>query len=490
MSIGNHQKNIVSDTIKYIPATLIRAFAGFLIVPLLTHFFDAELYGKYVFAMSVFTFLQTFVGSWINVTVIRFYAQAEIKQETHVLTDSMLTITLLSSITMSLIAWLFIILTKPYIDDTLLYLLILVPFMLITSNIVDLPLQTLRAQRKISQYSVLTAISTISVPIIGILISYILNGAIVGLIIGSIVARGVIIFFAYKICYRTIPRLNHFRREYARDLISFGLPVMPAMIFYTILDISDRFILNVFHGSKELGIYAVNYTISWTIISLIGTLVSQSSAPLVVSVWEKEGKTSTERIINALLRTYLIIGIPSVVGLVIISSQLSTLLLAPEYVEGAIIYPFIASSALFMGIQWIAQRGIILNNRTDLLLKIFFAGSTCNVLLNIALVPSLGYFGSAIATLIAVIIITGFISYFSTKYITISIPWISIGRIFAACGVMMIVSGNIPDLGNNIINITIQCVISAAIYSIMLIILKEWHISDVVRTLRSYRIIK
>jgi len=492
MSTGTHQKAIFGDTIKYVPATLIRVFASVLILPLLTRYFDAELYGKYVFAISILTFLQIFVGSWINSTILRFYAHSEIRQETHILADSILMITLVSSILISLIEWLIIILLKPYIDDTLFILLVLIPFVLITSSIADLPLQTFRVQRKIGFYSLFMTVRTVFVPLIGIIISHMLGGAIVGLVVGSIVTQVIVVIIAYKICYQNIsdiPRLNHFKREYARELIAFGLPIVPTMIFYTILDISDRFILNAFHGSRALGVYAVNYTISWTIISLIGTVVSQSSDSIIVSTWEKEGRTSVERIINTLLRTYLTIGIPSVIGLTIISSQLSELLVAQEYLDGVVIYPYIASSALLMGIQWIAQRGLILSNQTNLLLKLFFVGSLCNILLNIAFIPSFGYTGAAIATLIAVILLTGLIAYYSARYITISVDFLSIGRIFTACIVMMIVSQGIPDFGDKIINIAVKCTISCMVYGFSLIILKEWHINDLSSILRSFRII-
>jgi O-antigen/teichoic acid export membrane protein len=265
------------------------------------------------------------------------------------------------------------------------------------------------------------------------------------------------------------------------------------VVFDTILDISDRFILIAFHGSNELGIYAANYTISWTIISLVGTLISQSSAPIITSIWEKEGRLPTERIINRILRTYLTFGIPSVVGLAIIGTQLAQLLLAPEYVEGAVIYPYIAASALFMGIQWIAQRGIILSNRTDLHFKAFFVGGMCNILLNFVLVPQLGYLGAAISTLIASIVLMGLIAYFSSSYITISVNIMSVSRIITSCVVMVIIARYISEIlnfENNVVNIAVTCILSSITYGVMLMILREWQITDVVRILRSYRIVK
>jgi O-antigen/teichoic acid export membrane protein len=493
MTSGHHHKNIVSDTIKYIPVTIIRVFAGFLIIPFLTRSFDTEMYGKYIFALSILTFLQIFVNSWVNIAIIRFYAKAEVRQETHILADSILGIVLIFSISISVIGFIVILLVKPYIDDVLFNLLLLIPFALISSILLDFPQQTLRAQRKIGLFSIFTTTSTIMIPLIGILISIMLDGAIIGLIIGLIIVQVVISILAYKVCFRDIPRLKFFNFIYARDLVVFGLPIVPSVAFDTILNISDRFILNAFHGSNNLGIYAANYTISWTIISLVGTLISQSSAPIIASIWEKEGRLSTEQIINRILRTYLTFGIPSVVGLAIIGSQLAQLLLAPEYVEGAVIYPYIAASALFMGIQWIAQRGIMLSNRTDLHLKAFFVGGMCNILLNFVLVPQLGYLGAAISTLIASIVLMILVAYFSSSYITISVNFMSISRIVTSCAVMVIIASytlGILNSENNVVKIAITCILSSITYGMMLMILKEWQITDIVRILRSYRIVK
>jgi O-antigen/teichoic acid export membrane protein len=169
------------------------------------------------------------------------------------------------------------------------------------------------------------------------------------------------------------------------------------------------------------------------------------------------------------------------------------LLLAPEYVEGAVIYPYIAASALFMGIQWIAQRGIILSNRTDLHFKAFFVGGMCNILLNFVLVPQLGYLAAAISTLIASIVLMGLIAYFSSSYITISVNIMSVSRIITSCVVMVIIARYISEIlnfENNVVNIAVTCILSSITYGVMLMILREWQITDVVRILRSYRIVK
>ncbi len=490
MSQSSHQKNIISDTLKYVPATLIRVFAGFMIVPLLTRMFDAEAYGQYAFALSVLTIMQMFVGSWINVAIVRFYAQSEVKNESHILTDSILAVTLIFSVSVSFIGLIVVILIKPVVDPVLFHLLLLIPLALISSSIIDLPLQTLRAKRSIGLYSILSTAITILVPFTGVLISMMLNGAVIGLVIGMIVIQLIMLIIAFRLCYESIPVLKYTHRDYMRNLIVFGLPLVPSAMFDTIFDISDRFILTTFRGSAELGIYAVNYTISWTIISLMGTLLSQSSGPLIVSIWEREGRKSTELIVSALLRSYLMFVIPSVIGISMIGSELATLLLAPEYVKGAEIYPYIAGGALFMGIQWIAQRGIILSNRTDIHLKSFFIGGLCNILLNFALVPPYGYLGAAIATLIASIVLMGVVAYFSAQYITISISWLSIIRIIVSCGVMIIVSQFIPDFEDILINIVITCLVSGLSYLIMLIVLREWTVNEIMQSMRYYRIIK
>jgi O-antigen/teichoic acid export membrane protein len=490
MSTVVHQNRLVSDTIRYVPVTLIRALAGFLIVPLITRYFDADIYGKYTLSLSVLTFMQIFVNSWINITTIRFYAQAEVKQETPIFIDSILAVILMLTISISVVSVTIVWLVRTYIDELLFQLLVLIPIALISSSIGDFPLQILRARRNIGLFSILSTITTICTPIIGLLISHILDGAIIGLLIGLIIIQVVILIVAFVLCFKTLPTLKFFNIDYARQLMNFGMPLVPSALFTTVLDISDRFLLNIFRGSTELGIYAVNYTISWTIISLLSTLIAQSSGPLIVAVWEKEGRQSTERVIKVLLHTYLTICIPSVAGLGLIGMPLARVLLANDYVEGAVIYPYVASGALVMGIQWIAQRGIILSNRTDLHLKSFFIGSIVNILLNIALIPSFGYIGSAIATLVANIVLLCVIAWFSARYITIVISWLGIARILISSCVMIIISSIIPDIGIVIVDIGIKCVVSVIIYSMMLIVLREWKLADVMQVLRSYRVIR
>ncbi len=58
-----------------------------------------------------------------------------------------------------------------------------------------------------------------------------------------------------------------------------------------VLDLSDRFIIELFRGSEEVGIYSANYTLVNMGILFVATPLLSAAVPLIVDAWETGHRT-------------------------------------------------------------------------------------------------------------------------------------------------------------------------------------------------------
>ena len=73
-----------------------------------------------------------------------------------------------------------------------------------------------------------------------------------------------------------------------------AFPLVIGNLAAWILSVSDRYILEIFQGSEEVGIYSASYNISERSIMLITALFMLASGPISIHIWEKESKEKLE----------------------------------------------------------------------------------------------------------------------------------------------------------------------------------------------------
>ncbi len=112
-----------------------------------------------------------------------------------------------------------------------------------------------------------------------------------------------------------------------------------------------------------------------------------------MSIWETPGRESTETFLTFLTRLMILVGIP-VVGLSLLSArQVMILFSTPDYVQGALSFPWWLPGVSCWGWQWIAQRGMILANKTVRIMVLYSVAGLSNIIANLLLVPKMGYIG-------------------------------------------------------------------------------------------------
>ncbi len=195
-------------------------------------------------------------------------------------------------------------------------------------------------------------------------------------------------------------KLKGVRKSTTFDMLKYSIPMMPSIILWWVVNVSDRYMVTYFINSGANGLYTAASKIPNFVIMFSSIFIDawQLSA---VDEYDNEG---TQDFFTNVFRVYSG-GIFAVSSALIIFCQLFTkILVAPSYYESwqyvpiLIIGTSISCHVNFLASVYMAEKKNIMAMVTA------FAGAAANVILNLILIPIMGANGAAIATAVSFIV--------------------------------------------------------------------------------------
>jgi O-antigen/teichoic acid export membrane protein len=182
----------------------------------------------------------------------------------------------------------------------------------------------------------------------------------------------------------------------------------------------DTLVLAFFATKGVVGIYEA----SWK-VSVVGVMASQALGTAVfpaISNWES--LDAREKIENAVSEgfTYgLLLVIPAVVGTALLAQPFMNLVYAFE--TGSLVLLLLMSEKLIQAPRIIIERTLTGIGKPNLVFRATAATLVCNLILNIALVPTYGMYGAASATISTVTLAVLIEVFYLNRLIQITVHW-------------------------------------------------------------------
>lgn len=479
-------KKFIGDFLKYTPSSFIPALIGFLTVPILTKLFAPSDYGDYALAVSVVGFFAMITQTLLGTPITRFFYNNKKKGNLDTFYDTVISLSVTSTVIVTLffIAILFFFKTSPVLYGLL---LIGIPLFIVTS-LFGILKQVLVAKEKSNLYSFFTGSQAILGFFIGVGLIFILNFDISGIIWGNIISFLLLLPFIYYYSFKGVFIGRKFSKKIYVDVIKYGAPLVIGNLASWILSLSDRFILEFYRGSAEVGIYNASYNVSEQTITMIWSLFMIAAYPLIVRMWEMHGEKPTQKYISKLTRYYLLISFPAALGLSILAKPIISILTSPAYIGGYQIIPLVVFGALLLGLQWWAQLGLLLNNKTNMIGVTVLIAGIINIVLNIFLVPLYGYMGAAISTFISYLILLILMVKIGHDMLSWHFPFNAFLKIIVASIIMGLVVYYLQViLSITIINLLIEVIVGIIIYLVFLVLLKGFNKDEIGELLQIVR---
>ena len=178
-----------------------------------------------------------------------------------------------------------------------------------------------------------------------------------------------------------------------RRMTRFGLPTMPAELTLYSLNFIDRILIVRLAGLAEAGLYALAIKFAQG-INVLARGFQLAFPPLAYSIADDD---EARRAYSLIVTWFAAVCAFAVAGLWLLARWIVDLLAAPQYFES-----FEAVGLLATGVSLYALYLVLVvilgrTGRTEFNLPATLAGTVANIVLNLVLIPPLGFVGAAIA---------------------------------------------------------------------------------------------
>ncbi len=469
-------KELLKDIVKYFPSYVVPAIVGIIAVPIVTRLFPPADYGNYVLVLATVSILSAIASAWINASIIRFFSEYKQSSRLEELYSTTIKLTLLSVITISLIFGCVLFIAQRHLSANLYSLMRIGILVFIVTSCSQIMLGFLRAKRQVTWYSFFTIWHNVAGIGLGIVFVIVFGYSVDGLLWGAFLSVAIALPLLWKMSVGKLSfSVGSIYSPMSLEIAKYGFPVIAVNLASWVLSLSDRYILQFFKGSREVGIYSVSYAISEQTIFMIASLFMLASAPIGFSIWESQGAEASREFLHKLSRYYILIGLPAAVGLSVLAKPIISVLAAPAYFPGYKIIPLVAFGAFLVGIVHRFSEALTLYKKTDILMYCILGSALLNIILNFLFIPKYGYMAAAATTFIAYAVDLTARIILSRQFIKWKFPFKSLGKIACASAVMAAV---VYPVGNSLtssvlINLVSGIAAGIVVYILALFLLRE-----------------
>jgi O-antigen/teichoic acid export membrane protein len=281
-----------------------------------------------------------------------------------------------------------------------------------------------RYLREPMKYNFVTIMQSLLSIGLGISLVVVLKYGVIGVQSASLISSAIVLPFTF-LTFTRKQYIYKFSLYWAKKLIKFGYPLIGAAIATWVFQSSDRFFLLHYSNLTEIGWYSIGQTFSQPLL-LLNNAVQMSFGVLFFKIYNEDthvDKLDSKKMAISSFNLYLIAGGSISLFLSIFSLDLLKFITTKDYLRGALAIPFLCFSGICNQAFQTMGLGITLAEKTHYYMWITVGTAILNIILNIIFIPSMGFVGAALATLISFIVYWLIKVYYDQKFFPISYPF-------------------------------------------------------------------
>lgn len=418
----NHLKKIGKHTAIFSFSGILSKGVGFLLLPLYTRYLSPADYGILELLALMLQISSVLVSQGLPMALFRSYS-FDFQKNEYMKTQAVNTAIVYSVITAGIYSGIFFIFagnidkilfgSKNYSD--LLRIIAITSFF---QCITFVPNALLRAKLKTVQISVAQIIHLILNISFNIYFIVVLNLGVHGVIYGNLIAALILALIIYGLIIKDLS--FSFSFKILKDMLSFGLPFVPAGLALFVMNGSDRFFLQKFSTTDQVGLYALGYKLS----SILQFIVIEPFLLVWPSVYFPLAKEASAQDTLAHLASLFFLAM-SFIGLIIIlfSKPLIMVMASQAFWDAHFVCAWIVPSVILYGFYNILNVGINIRKKTKITPLIVCIAAIVNLVLNYLLIPKYGMLGAAISTFLSFFIMAVAAYYFNNNIYPVPYQW-------------------------------------------------------------------
>ena len=411
---------------------ILSRFLGFLIMPFYTHVLTPEEYGAYALLYIFIAIMQIIYIGGMDIAFLKYYVAEEKEKQKTVYSNSYLAMTGIGLVISAFFMFYpeigssAIFKSPPGEANTWVRICVGVVFL---ETLAIIPMLRLRGDQRPVYFTIVRLISVTFYIGANIVLVAIMKLGLAGALYANLISSGCTVIVLIPVTF-SILRFN-VKISVLKELWQFGLPNLPAMLFFSVIEYSGRKILELTTDMHEVGLYSAGYKLGM-FMSIITAAFRFAWQPFFLSEAKNEGAETT----FARVFTYFFaIGGIIFMLLAMFATELIKLkipiidkaIIDPEFWGGLAVFPIILLAHFFEGVYTNFTVGIYVKKKTKLVPIIVGTGAIFNLGMNLFTIPRWGMMGAAWTTLASFILMASMLYFMINKYYPVPYEW---GRVF------------------------------------------------------------
>jgi O-antigen/teichoic acid export membrane protein len=435
-AIAQESKLLAKHSMIYGFGTVINSVVAILLLPIYTRFLTPTDYGvKELIGLTV-DVVGILLATAVSSGVMRFYFEYDDeKRRNEVISTASLGLSAIA-----FLAFLFLsFFTRPMasyiIDSPELYYYFNISLISMWLNAVNgIGFAYLRAKKKSVQFVVLSLLRLVIVISLNIYFIVFLKLGVLGILLSTLIVAIITTFvlnipILFKVGIR-------FSNSIFRELIIFGLPLVPAQIGGFFVHLSDRFFLKAYVSIADAGLYSLGHRFGTLTGTFISTPFNQIWQPRRLELYKKEG---SNELFGRIFTYYIAIVAFAGLAVAVLTKEVLMIMASPEFWAAYSIVPLIVLANIIFNLNSQLDIGILIRKKTKYLGFIDGSNGILILIANFLLIPKFGIYGAAYAKIIAYVYQTSLYYYFSNKIYKIHIEFMRLFKIFSSALLLFLI---------------------------------------------------
>jgi len=275
---------------------------------------------------------------------------------------------------------------------------------------IAIPLAVFRALQKPTIYVIISIGNLLLNITFAILLVAILRIGVLGVFLAALISQTIVYLVSVPLILKNSSLT--ISKKWLFEMLSFGVPMVPAGLAMWVLNSSDRYFLGHLVGLESVGIYNVGYRLAM-FLTLVTAAVQLAYPPFMFSI---EKRKDAKRIYSRFATYYFTALIFAAIFLSVFSKEVVFMLTGEEFHSAYIVVPFVSLSYVAYGMYFNFSTGVSLTKKTIYSSVSVLLASALNILLNFVLIAKYGLLGAAFSTLVSFWALAVLILFFSNKY--------------------------------------------------------------------------
>jgi O-antigen/teichoic acid export membrane protein len=439
-SSGSDGLSLLKRIVIYIPSSVVPAMLTLSTSIIFTRIFNPVAYGKYSLFLVYAAPIELLFIEWLDQSIGKFLPPAQKSEDRRRVKDAIyLSIALIFATEVGLAVGVLAIGNLTLAPEWQAFLLPTALFVIV-SSLFDLTAMVFAAEyraKEYTSYQLFDSVATFALRLL--LVSAIFSMDIRLMFWSVIISHCFLLPFmwvrgGFPAPRRLVQILRSSEvRHTARSFLIFGLPMTIFFVSSVLLDVGDRYVLNVVMGPGSVGVYDANYRLIAGVVVLMVAPITITLHPYLMRVAGSGDDKRIEQAIGNVVENLLLMGALTVGLTFLFHRDIARVVLGSEFRAGSIVMPVVVAGVFFFNIGTFVHKPFEIVGRTRVMLLFGVIAAVANIGICFALIPPLGYVGAAYATLLSYVLYTVCVGFLGWRIF----PWrVNLRRLATYGGIM------------------------------------------------------